>query len=401
MKVTPVTSGASIRKRLLRLISECQSFSWASAWVSESDVLEAAIESEKMSHFVIGTHRYFTDAEALELCVDIPEVKVMYPTGQMFHPKVYAFDLGGRLEIFVGSANLTQGGLGRNIECGVFINAEAGSPSLLRFMSHIEKLWKDAEVLDANFIASYRANLRRVADAKDELDQFIPISKPKRSSRSVNDIDPQEMTWKKFVALVKADKEHGLDSRLELLSQARQLFAKGLSFADLEEIDRKCIAGILKPPTRFGVEWGWFGQMSAYGSYSPMLKKHAKLFSKALDHIPLMGPVKRRHFDAYLSTFKMIPGASKTWTGMGTRLVTMKRPDYFVCIDNANKYGLCDYYAAAPTTTNLDNYWERIIAPTMLTPWWQTEMPGDGVELEIWMGRTALLDAIYYSPNQR
>ena len=148
-------------------------------------------------------------------------------------------------------------------------------------------------------------------------------------------------------------------------------------------------------------DWGFFGQMSAYGSYSPILQRHSKLFSKALDLIPIQVPVKRRHFDAYLSALKKIPGASKTWTGIGTRLLTMKRPDHFVCIDNANRTGLCGYFGSAPTTTDLDNYWERIIAPMMLTPWWQAEMPEDDVEKQIWMGRAAMLDAIYYDPIER
>lgn len=401
MKVTPVTTAAAVRRRLLKLIDECKSFQWATAWASESDVLDAALASDKMTFMVIGTHQYFTAPEVLDQCLDITEVRVMHPKGPMFHPKLYAFDLGRRVEIFVGSSNLTAGGLAKNIECGVFLNGEWSSPSLQKLTAHIEALWGDAKELDAGFSASYKANHRRVRDAKKELEDFVEIRKPKKSGRSANDVDPQEMDWATFVKLVKADKTHGLNERLEVLSQARQLFAKGLAFAGLEEVERKCLAGILKPATRNGVDWGFFGQMSAYGNYSPILQGHAKLFSKALDHIPLQGAVKRRHYDAYLAAFKKIPGASETWIGMGTRLLTMKRPDYFICIDNANRNGLCDYFSTAPTTTNLDNYWNRIIAPMMLTPWWQSELPDDELEQEIWMGRAAMLDAIYYDPRER
>lgn len=404
MKVIPVTTAAGVRSRLLKLIDRCDHFSWASAWVTESDVLDAALASDKVFYFVIGTHQYFTAPEALDQCLkyNSPAIRVMHPKkGRLFHPKLYAFDLGDHLEVFLGSANLTMGGLKSNVECGVFLNAEKNSPSLAEFWNHVEDLWDGAEMLDADFIASYKANYRRVADAKEDLDDFVPIKKPKKSAHSANDISPQDMTWKTFVKLVKADKTHGLNERLEVLSQARQLFAKGLPFSDLEEVDQKCLAGILKPSTRLGVDWGFFGQMSAYGSYSPILQQHSKLFSKALDHIPLQGPIKRRHYDAYLAAFKKIPGASKTWTGMGTRLLNMKRPDYFVCIDNANRTGLCGYFGSAPTTTDLDNYWDRIIAPMMLTPWWQVDMPGHDVEQEIWMGRAAMLDAIYYDPIER
>lgn len=87
---------------------------------------------------------------------------------------------------------------------------------------------------------------------------------------------------------------------------------------------------------------------------------------------------------------------------MGTRLLTMKRPDRFVCIDKANRIdGLCNYFGVAPTTTNLENYWDRIIAPMELMPWWQANEPIPPVEREIWRGRAALLDAIYYNPKNR
>ncbi len=401
MKVIPVTSASAVRKRLLKLIANCGSFQFATAWATESEVLDATVESEKLGCMVIGTHQYFTAPEILDQCRNKPKIWFMPPTGPMFHPKLYAFDLGNRLEVFVGSANLTMGGLKHNIECGVFLSGEADSPSLVKLSEHIHTLWKDAMRPDADFIASYKANHRRVRDAKRELEEFVEIKRPRKSGRSANDVDPQAMEWATFVKLVKADKAGGLNMRLKVLSQARQFFAKGYALADLKEVERKCIAGMRKPATRNGVDWGYFGQMSAFGSYSPILKSHAELFSKALDHIPLQGAVKRRHYDAYLGAFKKIPSASETWTGMGTRLLTMKRPDYFVCIDNANRNGLCDYFSTAPTTTNLDNYWDRIVAPMMITPWWQVEMPEDELEQKIWMGRAAMLDAIYYEPNER
>jgi hypothetical protein len=34
-------------------------------------------------------------------------------------------------------------------------------------------------------------------------------------------------------------------------------------------------------------------------------------------------------------------------------------------------------------------------------PWWQSEIPEDEVEQKIWMGRAAMLDAVYYDPTQR
>lgn len=401
MKVTPATSANAIRKRLLKLISECDSFQMATAWATESDVMNAATGSDKLERLVIGTHQYFTSPEILQRCLGMPEVRYVPPKGPMFHPKLYTFDLSGQVEIFLGSANLTKGGLANNIECGAFIKGEADSPALAELRRHVQTLWKGGKKLDQAFVSSYEANHRRVRDAKRELEEFTEIKSPVRSGHSANDVSPQSMDWNGFFKLVKKDEKYGLKERLLVLSLARGMFAKNTSFAKLSEMDRKSIAGLLGPSSRQKVDWGYFGQMTAFGGYSPAMQKHANLFSSALDEIPLQGSVRRKHFEAYLKAFKKVPGASETWTGMGTRLLAMKRPDHFVCIDGANKKGLCNYFGVAPSTTNLDNYWDRIIAPMMLTPWWQADMPSDEREKEVWMGRAAMLDAIYYDPDER
>jgi HKD family nuclease len=401
VKVTPVTKAANVRTQLLKLIEKCQSFQWVTAWATKSDVLDAALASNKMAAMVIGTHQYFTAPEVLEQCMDFRKVKVMHPKGPMFHPKLYAFDLGDRLEVFVGSSNLTMGGLANNIECGVFLNDEASSPSLQRFTAHITDLWKNAKKLDDEFLAAYQANHRRAKKSHKSLEDFVEIKKPKRSSSSANDIDPQAMDWPTFSERVQADEQHYFEDRLRVLSEARQLFAGTRSFAALAEDDRKALAGLLEPSSRDGVHWALFGQMSAQGSHSPRLQAHVRQFSRALDQIPLQGEVTREHYDAYRQAFMRIPGAKKTWEGLATRLLAMKRPDYFVCLNGANNEGLCHYFSSAPTTTNIANYWDRIIAPMMLTPWWQADMPEDELEQEIWMGRAAMLDAIYYKPKKR
>lgn len=403
MKVEPVVSPGAVRARLLKLIASCDSFSLASAWVTGSDVFDAAIAAcSKLRHFVIGTHGYFTCADCLEACVPLAQAKVVKPVGRMFHPKVYAFEMDGRLVVYVGSSNFTRAGLARNVECGVFLTGQDGNPRLQSFVAFIAAQWKAAGRVDGDFVATYRANQARVKDAQDELEEFIEIPKPRRTLKSANDVDPSEMDWARFMQLVRAEKTHGgPEQRLKLLTRARHLFSQGRTFARLPEFDRRCLAGIQKPSLQSdGLDWGFFGQMSAHGNFSPILHNHVVKFSKALEHIPLVGTVREKHYNAYRDTLMSIPGAGD-WTGMGTRLLAMKRPDRFVCVNNANRTGLCGYFGVAPTTTNLDNYWARIVAPMQVMPWWRAEMPSDALGRQVWLGRAAMLDAIYYDPTRR
>lgn len=402
MKVEPATTPGAVRSRLHDLITSCDSFSLASAWVTKSDVFNDAIAAHhKLRKFVIGTHSYFTCADCLEVCIPFPQVKVVKPIGRMFHPKIYVFEMDASLVVYVGSSNFTNAGLVKNVECGVFLTGHYEHTELKRFVDFIAYHWNDAAELDADFVNTYRVNKARVKNAQDELRKFIVVPKPRRTRKSANDVDPCEMDWAKFMELVRADKSHAPKQRLDMLERARLLLSQGKPFAQLPEFHRKCLAGIQKPTMQpDGLDWGCFGEMSAHGSYNPILRNHVDKFSKALQHIPLVGSVSEKQYNAYRDTLMSIPGAGD-WTGMGTRLLAMKRPDRFVCLNNANRTGLCGNFGVAPTTTNLDNYWQRIVAPMEVMPWWQAKMPSDDFGRRVWHGRAAMLDAIYYDPNKR
>lgn len=229
MKVEAVLTAGATRARFLKLIAACDSFSLASAWVTGSDVFDAAIAARrKLQQFVVGTHGYFTCAECLQACVPLAQAKVVRPVGRMFHPKVYVFEVDGRLVVYVGSSNFTHAGLARNVECGVFLSGEAGHAKLQDFVHFIAAQWKAADNLDADFVATYRANQARVKDAQDELVEFIEIPKPRRTSKSANDVDPSAMDWARFMKLVRAEKTHGgPEQRLKVLARARHLLSQG------------------------------------------------------------------------------------------------------------------------------------------------------------------------------
>ncbi len=67
--------------------------------------------------------------------------------------------------------------------------------------------------------------------------------------------------------------------------------------------------------------------------------------------------------------------------------------------DSANRRDLCDNLGVSPSTTNLENYWQRIIEPMHGDTWWRHPQPTNAADAEIWLGGAALLDAIYYMPR--
>lgn len=74
----------------------------------------------------------------------------------------------------------------------------------------------------------------------------------------------------------------------------------------------------------------------------------------------------------------------------------MKRPDQFVAVNSQNRDGLYEALSVAPTTLDLDAFWERIVVPVRLSPWWLTPRPTKRQEARLWDNRAAMLEFIYY-----
>src|SRR3546814_4861364 len=100
----------------------------------------------------------------------------------------------------------------------------------------------------------------------------------------------------------------------------------------------------------------------------------------------------------FLSFTAAFSGSSRTARlAPATRLLAMKRPDVFVCVNGGNTKGLAVALTFAPTTIDLKNYWERVIEPIQQAPWYNASRP-TGRDMELWDARVAMLDAIYYRP---
>jgi hypothetical protein len=74
----------------------------------------------------------------------------------------------------------------------------------------------------------------------------------------------------------------------------------------------------------------------------------------------------------------------------------MKRPDMFVCLDSKNRSGLCKAFGIAQSGMSYARYWSEVIDRVRDAVWWNAPRPSGSEEEEIWLGRTALLDALYY-----
>jgi hypothetical protein len=136
--------------------------------------------------------------------------------------------------------------------------------------------------------------------------------------------------------------------------------------------------------------------MSGAGVFKSLIKSNSPELSAALDCIPATGEVEAADYRAFVTEFRRAFRGGRSGIATGTRLLAMKRPDTFVCVNARNREGLCNDLGVAPTTLGLDGYWDSIIAPIQDADWWNQPRPSSAVERRIWEGRAALLDALYY-----
>jgi HKD family nuclease len=389
---------------LIRLVESCESMQWAVAWATPNAAFESAMQhSARVEHLVIGTHLFQTHPDVLERAASLNSAAVVPPTGDLFHPKVYLFRNGRRIRGVVGSPNLTQSAMRRNVEASVLLDGTDSDAALTDLCRFVATAWKGAEAITPAFLYRYRHQFEAKTAAREELTRFADVRKPAKPNTK---LAPHGMSWADYLAQVRSSAHpsaHLFKERLQLLKDARALFATGVPFAKWAENDRKLVAGTLgrKKSLQPGVDYGLFGSMGASGTFANLVIDDPAGLSDALDCIPLLGVVTQSDYDRYCKTFLAAFDQDGRVGGLppATRLLAMKRPDVFVCVDSANRKDLCENFGVSYSTTDLENYWQRIVEPMHGDAWWRHAQPTKTADAEIWLGRAALLDAIYYTPR--
>ncbi|MFU4315105.1 phospholipase D family protein [Pseudomonas aeruginosa] len=150
-------SASQTQATLIELIESCESMQWAVAWATENAVFEAAMKnSSKFEQFVVGTHMFQTQPEVLDRAARLAAAAVVPPTGDLFHPKVYMFRNGRRTRCVVGSPNLTNAAMSRNVEASVLLDGSSDSAALVELSRFVADAWRGAEDISHEFIYRYR-----------------------------------------------------------------------------------------------------------------------------------------------------------------------------------------------------------------------------------------------------
>jgi len=394
--ITPETLELEFKQAMIQY----KEYYWATAWASSSPAAlfqQLKINQKRIKRLVVGIHFYQTHPDFIEAFLDNENVHFIEQPDGTFHPKIYLFFNDPKhWKIIMGSANFTHGAFAKNTEASVLITSDDNdSPAIFKStMKLIRKSWKAGKVFGKESLEKYRGTWRIQRPKIKSLSGHYGTDD--KTPKPIYNIGIVNRTWESFMRDVTNDKTHGLGKRLSVMSLARELFSDHKHFSDMSPDERKFIAGLPNKLDKKGAEyWGYFGSMKGANIYGFGNKIEADgNISLALDEIPFQGQITKRHYKNFLKYYK------KAFTGnfiaTATRLLSMKRPDTFICLDSKNRSALCKDFGIAQSGMDYNRYWDDIIARIYDCEWWQNPNPQNEIEAKVSESRAAFLDSLYY-----
>jgi hypothetical protein len=267
-------------------------------------------------------------------------------------------------------------------------NVQSGNE--LKLQSQIIEYCEKAEVVTSHTASAYRALWKAQQPALRRISGNYSgghASKPPVHTQIMS------MSWDSFYEAVQADPYHGFSERCDLIELVGEAFKNNETFMDMDLGLRKTIAGL---PNDFHDHWGWFGSMKGAGYFHQAVNDNNPHLSIALDFIPLDGAVTFEHYNNYVNEFIRAFPDGRHGVAVASRLLALKRPDYFVCVNTKNKTWLCKDFNIKQIGMTYERYWEDVVCRIVDSVWWNATRPINHEELRVWLGRAAMLDAIFY-----
>ncbi len=392
-----ISDGQYLSDLILKLLAKHEKVSFAFAWASSGTEVYRALKRnrDKISKGVFGTHFYQTDPQVLYDFVECENVRFMLQPSGVFHPKVIIFRSKRDWDVLIGSANLTNGAFTKNNELMLHVSSAQETTLKSDILESIKSYFNDAEKMTEGNAANY-CNLHEKMKTKLPALANEYGSKKKKSGTAPIQTTILPMSWEGFFKKVLDDPFHGAELRLNLLQEIRQAFVSVEHFSDMNIEVRKAIGGYESAQI---ANARWFGSMKGAGYFAQAINENSPHISAALDFIPLNGEVTKKHYLNFIDNFKKAFPNGGDGIAVASRLLAMKRPDYFLCLDKRNVEGVCNDFDLAKSSINYETYWEGLLQRIYNSVWWLSEYPEAEQEQRVWRARTAMLDAIFYKED--
>ena len=366
----------------------------ASAWATSNAGLRA-LQIDRATPLriraVVGLSGHSTDPATLGTLADIGELRTI-DKSRLFHPKVYVFYGKGKSVAWVGSANFTSGGFGRNEEL-LFETSDTKAVE-----AWFSQLWERCGPLDEDILVQYenkhaewrKLNLPCHLAPIPEKDGLEPLQLLQNVSDWRSYVDALERCnnwWQAHHSWSVLGDTYSWSETIQVLHDV----VKRKDWRVVSEYDRKRLLGY----TREKGGWALLGGMRApsvgtvFGRDRENIKQVVLGVTEfADDDFP------HKAVKAYeeLLNFKWVG------SGIATRLLTLARPDRFVSLNNASRKGLATSFDLAPSTLDHPKNYGRLLEVIYNQDWYREPAPESESTIS-WM-RAALLDCFVYKSRR-
>jgi len=378
-----LTTPETIRREFNRLMDDYSEYRWATAWAGINfEFFNKLVKNKnKIRELIIGLDIQGTHPEFIEKMLDVQNVRYVESEEGTFHPKLYLFVRDDRWEMLIGSANFKKTSFHKNTEA-VFLVSNADDNG--------NKLLNEANDFFRG-ISSFPMSL-------DELENYRKRWGTYHEKTSIiSRMNGLDIPWEEYSKNIEDEENHDFEMRLEVLGVFRELFEKHGHFKTMESSERKAIAGMVGKSIVSGreIESAYFGK-AADGFFMKTINDNNENISIALDKIPLVGDVTKQAYDQFIECFKKAFSDKRKHIAGATRLLAMKRPDAFLCINGKNDKELFKKMGMKSNKPTYESYWPDIITKLSAMKWCTSPSPANEREIKKWKGRMALIDCLFY-----
>ena len=385
-----------ILHRFFKHLSWATELDLATAWATCNEGLRALQRraSSLKIRAVVGLWHSVTEPLALRKLADVGQLRAA-DSSRRFHPKVFVFRGVGRSVAWIGSANFTSGGFGKNEEA-LFETSDTES-----VQNWFDDLWGHCDPLDEFAIDEYE-NWRQ-SNPPSPTPPPSPASSP-RPTPDTADLTPIEFLkgvrdWRSYVAALEhcdrwwrncrtwsvLDNQRSWRATVEVLGD----IVSQQDWAQLNQSDRLRLLGLTD---RDG--WDLLGRMrppalnTVFGPNRERIQKTVlEVVTADDDAFPQLA------FDAYEDLVMNVDGVRE---GIATRLLTLARPDRFVSLNTASRRNLATIYGGSRTTLWKPQNYRRLLTTIYNQEWCREPTPRNARERAVSRMRTALLDCFVY-----
>lgn len=353
------------------------------AWATMNEVTKELKKYEKKIHtFIVGisseiTHPSFLKAFKNKVQV-VEDNKIL---NGIFHSKIYLFTNKDKSawQLLIGSANLTGRAINNNEETMILIdNISNNSFNIDQIYELLKYHFSLSIKIDTSFINKYKKIYEKSRQIEENFSYEGKLN---------------ELSWEDYEYYIKKrviDGNYAYVERLQLLELAKDFFR---NISDINPKELSCLLGISKTLNNLdkNINWHNFGHMRA--SNKKMISEIRKKLN-CINYIPFYGEIYETTYRQYMNEILNIKGVS---ISIASRLLALKRPDFFFCVTGGNESKLeQEFEVSKPSSSDInkiaDSYW-GLIKVIHQAKWNEDKEGKDSI---LWNSRIAMLDTILF-----